>query len=274
MLAFAAQDADTHVLCYGNAQVRKENRNDEVLRFVEWWRERTGKLPQELIFESKLTTYGNLARLQAQGIEFITLRRRSHTMLQEVWALPASAWRQVHWEGVSRIYREPGLIDQRIGLARYEGPIRQLVVADLGHEEPTFLLTNQRHRSAPKLIERYARRMIIENRIQDGIDFFHMDALSSAFPMKADRDLQLTLMGTSLYRLLGMAIGEGYERAKSRTRFRDFVDAHATVEIADQGLIVRFQKPAHNPLLLKAGFDQKQPSIPWLGHKRLNLVFG
>jgi hypothetical protein len=147
-------------------------------------------------------------------------------------------------------------------------------VADLGHEEPTFLLTNQLTRSAPQLIERYARRMIIENSIQDGIDFFHMDALSSAVPMKVDCDLQLTLMGSSLYRLLGHAIGQGYERAKSRTLFRDFIDAHATVDIGEKEIGVRFQKRAHNPLLLKAGFDQKHPAIPWLDGKKLHLVFG
>jgi hypothetical protein len=229
VLAFVAQDADTHVFCYGNAQVRKENQNDEVLEFVRVWKERTGKLPRELIFDSKLTTYSNLGKLNEQGIEFITLRRRSHPMLQEVWAQPASAWRQIHLEGVARVYRDPRVIDQRIELSGYEEPIRQIIVADLGHEEPTFLLTNQLQRSAPKLIERYARRMIIENSIQDGVDFFHMDALSSAVPMKVDCDLQLTLMGSSLYRLLGLELGQGYETAQSRTLFRDFVDAHATV---------------------------------------------
>jgi transposase len=274
LLAFVAQDADTHVFCYGNAQVRKEKQNDEVLRFVEYWKERTGKLPQELIFDSKLTTYGNLAKLNKQGIDFITLRRRSQQMLQEVWARPASAWRQIHLEGVSRIYREPRVIDERIALFDYPGAMRQLIVTDLGHEEPTFLLTNQMSRSAPKLIERYARRMIIENNIQDGIDFFHMDALSSAVPMKVDCDLQLTLMGSSLYRLLGNELGQGYERAKSRTLFRDFIDAHATIDIGQQEVTVRFQKRAHNPLLLKAGFDKKHPAIPWLGKKKLNLVFG
>jgi hypothetical protein len=35
----------------------------------------------------------------------------------------------------------------------------------------------------------------------DGIDSFHMDALSSAVAMKVDCDLQLTLMASSLYRL-------------------------------------------------------------------------
>jgi transposase len=274
LLAFVAQDADTHVFCYGNAQVRKENQNDEVLRFVEFWKERTGKLPQELIFDSKLTTYGNLGKLNDQGIDFITLRRRSHPMLQEVWARAASAWRQIHLEGVSRIYREPRVLDEKIPLSGYAGAIRQIIVADLGHEEPTFLLTNQLSRSAAKLIERYARRMIIENGIQDGIDFFHMDALSSAVPMKVDCDLQLTLMGSSLYRLLGNEIGQGYERAKSRTIFRDFVDAHAAVEITAKEIVVRFQKRAHNPLLLKAGFDKKHPAIPWLHKKKLHLVFG
>jgi hypothetical protein len=274
LLAFVAQDADTHVFCYGNAQVRKENQNDEVLRFVEFWKERTGKLPHELIFDSKLTTYANLGKLSDQGIDFITLRRRSQPMLQEVWALPGSAWRQIHLEGISRIYRDPRIIDQRIALKDYPGTIRQIIVADLGHEEPTFLLTNQLSRSAPKLIERYARRMIIENNIEDGIDFFHMDALSSAVPMKVDCDLQLTLMGSSLYRLLGNELGQGYERAKSRTLFRDFIDAHATLDISEHELTVRFQKRAHNPLLLKAGFEKKHPAIPWLGRKKLNLVCG
>jgi hypothetical protein len=274
LLAFVAQDADTHVFCYGNAQVRKENQNDEVLRFVEFWKERTDKLPQELIFDSKLTTYGNLGTLNQQGIDFITLRRRSRQMLQEVWARPVSAWRQIHLDGVSRIYRDPRVLDEKISLAGYEGAIRQIIVADLGHEEPTFLLTNQLSRSAPKLIERYARRMMIENNIQDGIDFFHMDALSSAVAMKVDCDLQLTLMGSSLYRLLGIEIGQGYERAKSRTIFRDLVDAHALVEITEKEIIVKFQKRAHNPLLLKAGFEKKHPAIPWLENKKLNLVFG
>lgn len=274
VLAFVAQDADTHVFCYGNAQIRKENQNDEVLRFVEVWKERTGKLPRELIFDSKLTTYGNLARLQELGIDFITLRRRSESMLQEVWSRPTSAWRQIHLEGVSRIYRDPQVIDHKIQLQAYPQPLRQIIVKDLGHEEPTFLLTNQLSRSAPKLIERYARRMMIENNIQDGVDFFHMDALSSAVPMKVDCDLQLTLMGSSLYRLLANEIGQGYERAKSRTLFRDFVDANAAVRVQGDELVVRFQKRAHNPLLLKAGFDHKHPTIPWFGNKKLRLLFG
>jgi hypothetical protein len=38
--------------------------------------------------------------------------------------------------------------------------------------------------------------------------------------------------------------------------------------------VVRFQKRAHNPLLVAAGFDKTDVAIPWLGGKRLRLVFG
>jgi len=274
MLAFLAQDADTRVFCYANSQLRKDQQNDEVLRFIDFWKQRTGRLPEELIFDSKLTTYANLDSLNRQGIGFITLRRRSKKLLDEVAQTPTSAWRRIELESVSRAYRTPRVLDRRITLPGYDGPLRQLTIADLGHEDPTLLLTNQLTRSASHLIGRYAQRMLIENNIEDGIDFFHMDALSSAVAMKINCDLQLTLMASSLYRLLAVRVGNGYETAKSRHLFRDFVDATAGVTITEGNVVVRFQKRAHNPLLVAAGFDSTDIAVPWLGGKRLRLVFG
>jgi transposase len=274
ILAFLAQDAETRVFCYANGQLRKDAQNEEVLRFVQFWKERTGQLPEELIFDSKLTTYAHLNKLNQMGIAFITIRRRSPKMLQEIYQKAVSAWRRIELQGVSRLYKTPRILDSRIALPGYQGPIRQVVVDELGHEEPTFLITNQLHRTPVKLIERYAQRMIIENRIADGIDFFHMDALSSVVAMKVNCDLQLTLMASSLYRLLGMEIGQGYQTATSRHLFRDFVEATAQVQILEKDIVVQFQKRAHNPLLLAAGFDKKDSTIPWLGGKRLQLLFG
>ena len=274
ILAFVAQDASTRVFCYGNADLRKDEQNDEILSFVQFWKQRTGHFPQELIFDSKLTTYGNLDKLNDWGVEFITLRRRSRKMLQEVHKEPLSAWRRIELDGVSRIYKTPRILDTKIELKDYHGPIRQIVITELGHEDPTFLLTNQMTRSAPKLIQRYAQRMIIENNIADGIDFFHMDALSSAVAMKVNLDLQLTLMASSLYRLLGSKLGNGYQRAKSRHIFRDFIDASATLIIDDKDICVRFQKRAHNPLLIAANLDKTVIRVPWLKGKNLRFVFG
>jgi len=274
ILAFLAQDADQRVFCYANGEVRKADQADEILRFVEFWKARTGHLPQELVFDSRLTTHANLDRLNKLGIEFITLRRRSAQMLRAIHQVPDSAWRRIELKNIARAYRTPKIVDKVLTLEDYEGPLRQLTIADLGHEEPTVLITNQLRRAPATLIGRYAERMIIENGIADGIDFFHMDALSSAVAMKINCDLQLTLMASSLYRLLGARIGNGYERAKSRHLFRDFINATAQITLDKHDILVRFQKRAHNPLLLAADFAKTNVAIPWLGGKRLRLVFG
>lgn len=274
VLAFLAQDAQKRVFCYANAAVRKEDQNDEVLRFVDYWKERTGHLPEELVFDSRLTTYQNLNQLNQLGIRFITLRRRDPKLLEQIHHQPASAWRRIELDSVTRLYRTPRILDQIISLRDYEGSIRQIVVDDLGHEEPTVVLTNHMHRTPAHIVGRYALRMIIENGIADSIDFFHMDALSSAVAMKVSCDLQLTLMASGLYRLLGEKIGKGYATAKSQHIFRDFINATAHVTLYKHEIAVRFQKRAHNPLLMAAGLDKKHTPVPWLGNKKLRLIFG
>ncbi len=126
-----------------------------------------------------------------------------------------------------------------------------------------------------KKIDRVKKRFV-----EEGLDivlkgeFFHMDALSSAVAMKVNCDLQLTLMASSLYRLLAARIGRGYLTAKSQHIFRDFIDATASVCITEDEIQVRFQKRAHNPLLIAAGFHETDIRVPWLGGKRLQLIFG
>jgi transposase len=274
ILAFLAQDGEKRFFCYANSDLRKDQQDDEILRFVRFWKQRTGKLPEELIFDCKLTTYAKLNKLNRQGVQFITLRRRGPQLLHELQARPRSAWRRITLQGVSRIYKTPRILDDRVELTDYQGPIRQIAVTDFGHEEPTLLLTNQLRRSAAKLIERYAQRMLIENNIEDGVSFFHMDALSSAVALKVNCDLQLTLMASSLYRYLGQRIGNGYESAKSRHLFQDFIDATAFIGIDERAIWVQFQKRAHNPLLIAAGFDKIETRVPWLGNKRLHFLFG
>jgi hypothetical protein len=273
LLAFLVHDAEAHVFCYADADLRKDQQSGAVLDFVRFWKKRTGHYPEELIFDSRLTTYARLNDLNRLGIHFITLRRRSPRVLRETAAVPASAWRPVELKGVSRVYKTPRVLDRQVQLPGYDGPLRQLTITDLGHEEPTLLLSNQLARSPARLIGRYAQRMLIENRIEDGIDFFHLDALSSAVALKVNCDLLLTLMASSLYRLLAGRVGHGYETAKARHLFRDFVNATAAVTLTGKEIQVRFQRRAHNPLLIAAGFDQTDVAIPWLNKKRLQFIF-
>ena len=82
ILAFLARDAEARVFCYANAKVRKNNQNDEIVHFVEDYRTQYGKVPAELVFDSRLTTYAHLAQLDRMGIGFLTLRRRSKNLMR------------------------------------------------------------------------------------------------------------------------------------------------------------------------------------------------
>ena len=158
-----------------------------MLNFVSFWKQTHGDLPRHLVFDSRLTTYANLARLDEMGITFITLRRRSAKLLKEIANLPRSAWRTIEIDAPSRKYRTPRVYEQPVQI---EGrSFRQLFLRDLGHEEPTILLTNDLRTTTAKLVARYAQRMLIENALSDAVRFFHMDALSSAVGLKVDFDM-------------------------------------------------------------------------------------
>jgi hypothetical protein len=273
ILVFLARDAEQRVFRYANAGIPKAEQSDEILRFIEFWKRHTGALPAELIFDSQLTTHANLSKLNQQGIFFITLRRRSRQMLADIYSRPASAWQRITLDSLTRTFRTPRVLDEYVTLKGYEGLLRQLTVIDLGHEEPTVLLTNNCKIGQGPLITRYAQRMLIENNISESIQFFHMDALSSMVGLKVDFDLQLTLMAGSLYRLMARRIGREYERAQPKTIFRNLLDLSAKVEVEPERVVVTIDKRAHNPYLVASGLADKPARMPWFGNKQLHIRF-
>ena len=273
ILAFLARDDAARLFCYANANLRKQDQHDEILRFAEEWKQRTGALPGELIFDSKLTTYAHLARLQELQIDFITLRRRGPQLLAAIAAAPPTDWQRLTLTNIGRAYRHPRVLDQQVRLTGYPDTIRQLAITGLGHDKPTLLITNQLTETPTRLVDRYARRMLIENAIAQAIDLFHVDALSAAVPLKIDVDLQLTVMAGSLYRLLADRIGQGHQHQTPRTLFRKYVHAMAELTIDEHTITVQYGRRAHNPFLVKQGFGEQACRIPWLGNRVLRLAF-
>lgn len=275
ILTFLARDAQQRVLCYANAGISKEEKPDEILRFVEFWEKQTGYVPKELIFDSQLTTQKNLRKLTDQGISFTTLRRRSKKMLARVYSTPASAWRRVTLRSLSRKFCTPKVIDEKIYLKEYgnDKKIRQIIITELGHEEPTILLTNDFRKTPATLITRYAQRMIIENAIAEAIHFFHIDALSSMVGMKVDFDLQITLMASSLYRLFAERLPEQFRRATARTLFNTLLNVRGKVVIEDKTVTVILDKRAHNPFLVASKLADRPTPMPWFGNKTLHIQF-
>ena len=273
ILVFLARDAEQRILRYANAGVTKGEQADEILQFVRFWKKQTGKPPAELVFDSQLTTYPKLSELNREAISFITLRRRSDKMLREIYSQPASAWRRIHLPALTRIYRNPKVLETRVTLSGYEGELRQLTVMELGHEEPTVLLTNHRKLGPVELVTRYAQRMLIENGISEAVQFFHIDALSSMVGMKVDFDMQLTLVASSLYRMMAQRIGREYTHSQAKTVFRNLLDLSGKVEVTTDSVVVTLDKRAHNPYLVASGLAAKPTLMPWFGNKKLIIQF-
>jgi hypothetical protein len=269
VLTFLAQDADGHAFCYSNADLRKGEEADEIFRFISFWEKTHGEKPRHLVFDSQLTTYPNLVRLDDLGITFITLRRRSPKVLKEIFQLPRSAWQTIELDVPTRKYRFPRVHTQTVRLAG--GDFRQFYVQDLGHEEPTVLLTNDRHTSPKKLITRYAQRMLIENALSDAVRFFHMDALSSAVGLKVDFDMALLVVASGLYRLLGRRM-RGYADAQARQIFRNLIDSPADVELNEREVVVRFHRRAHLPIIVASDLLDRSVQVPWWNGAALRLT--
>jgi hypothetical protein len=273
ILTFLARDAEQRVICYARAGIAKVEQPNEILRFVEFWEKHTGSLPTELVFDSKLTTYAQMDRLNERDIHFITLRRRTRKMLGDIWSRPASAWQRITLPALTRQYRTPKVLDERICLKGYQGEIRQVTVIELGHEEPTILLTNNLKIKLTALVTRYAQRMLIENGISEAVQFFHIDALSSMVGLKVDFDLQITLMASTLYRLFAEKIGAGYGHAQAKKLFRNLLEVSATVVIETKRVVVTLDKRAHNPFLVNSRLADQPTPMPWFGDKELVLHF-
>jgi hypothetical protein len=274
VLVFLARDAEQRVMCYANAHIPKSEQADEILHFVQFWQQQTGQVPQELVFDSRLTTYANLRKLDNLNIRFLTLRRRTRTLLAELYARPRSAWRRVTLRSLTRIYRTPRVFDERVKIRDYgDKPIRQLSILDLGHEDPTLLLTNDMQATPATLITRYAQRMLIENGIAEAIHFFHIDSLSSMVGLKVDFDLQLTLAASSLYRLFARHLPENYHHATAKMLFDSLLDVGGKIEIEDHHVIVTLDKRAHNPYLVDSGLADQPTPMPWLEGKQLIIQF-
>ena len=265
-----AQEWEGRELVYAKANLLKEEKADEVVRFVAYWREVAGELPEELVFDAHMTTHAGLAELDRRGIRFLTLRERRSREVERIRSLPEDRWKQVELEIEDRAYRYPKVLDERVEIADYPGPIRQLAALNLGREEPTLLLTNDTRRGPAALLTRYARRTLIENSLGEQVHFFHVDALSSSVRVKVDLDVVLSVVASAAYRWLASQL-KGYETATARTIWDKFLDRPGKLLVTEKELVLRVRRFSRAPLLLDARVVESRPTIRWLGNRRLRL---
>lgn len=270
VLSFFAQDLDTTFLCFSDGEVKQEQRNDEILEFVKFYKNSTGLYPERLVFDSKLTTYGNLNELNKGGILFVTLKRRGKNFLRQVARI--TKWEKVKLDNVKRKYQLLDYVESQVELKDYEGEARQIIVTGTGRKFPMCLITNDIKSSVKTLITIYSHRWRIENNIQENVDFFNLNALASPVVVKVDFDIAFTLIANTLYKILAKKT-KWFTRATPRTISRNFIDVLTKISIDDDSIKVKFGKKSYNPVIMEWVNSLGKIKIPWWGNRTLEYYF-
>jgi hypothetical protein len=270
---FFAQEHEKQVFCYANANLTRDEQANEVIRFVDYWKDLTGRNPEWLYFDSKLTTYAELSELNSRKIYFVTIRRRGSAILKRLERVAKEDWQPATIDIPKRRQKRIRYLDEMIRLDDYERSLRQIAVTGLGREQPTLFLTNHPDTSPRELIMNYARRNGIEDGLGTNVNFFHMDNLSSEVRLNVDLDVTLTVIANSCYRWLASKL-KGFDHAKPKQLSRKFVETSGEIEVMPgRTLRVLFDRRCHNPILREARLDKESRPIPWLKGYRIEFDY-
>jgi hypothetical protein len=272
VLTFFALENDSRVLCYANANLSRADQPGEPMRFVDFWHELTGSDPLWLYIDSKVMTYPELSRLNQRGVRFVTIRRRGAAILRRLARLPAGAWQRAVIDTPKRCHTHIRYLDERVRLPGYEGQARQLAVGGLGRQEPTLFLSNGWEETARGLVVRYAGRNRVEDGLGQAVNFFHLDCLASEVRLNVDLDTALTVLANGCYRWLGQRL-HGFAKAAPKQLYRRFVETAGLVEVAEDRLVVRFDRRSHTPVLREAALDRDALPIPWLQNRLVTFAY-
>ena len=267
--AALAQDPDSGLLLSSDAGGRDSSGSDTVLEFLSF--SRHNHLPvRYLVFDSRCTTYANLARLNDDGILFVTVRRRGKALLARSQDLDSAQLRQIRVP-TSTGTRLLTVHEQTVPLRTYRGSLRQITLLRGSRRRPAFLITNDFNASLSQIMRLYARRWRVEQSISEQLSFFHLNRLSSSMVIQVDFDLAMTVLAYNLLRLLAHDLPPSYRRLTPRSLFERFLSNAAQITLSPQHCDVALKKKRDLPALLEALQSIGTHSIPWLGNRQLRF---
>lgn len=270
-LTLFAQDSESKLILYTNADIRRSESDDQVIRFLSFYKAIYRGVKPTLVFDSKFTSYPKLSELNAKyGVKFITLRRRGGSMVLDIDKL--EGWKKIHIAHAKRKYPNPQVHESTTDLRNYEGKLRQVIVRGNGREKPAFVITNDFDMPLEQLVGNYARRWRVENGIAEAVKFFHLNALSSPIAIKVHFDIALTMVADTLYTMLAKKL-RGFEDCDAPKLYRHFVCGKGAVEVQANSVNIIYPKRAHNPILRQVPWNNLPRQLPNLDGTRMTLSF-
>ena len=273
ILALLAQDPDTGIITYGDSQIRHQQKSQVVLEFLDFYRADGNDTLKYLIFDSQFTTYEHLKQLDNQPtpIKFITIRRRGKRIVEELNALPQSQWKTLRVAAADGNGRLLKVHEDLVFLKGYDKKIRQLAIAGKGKIKPALIITNDFDLPINTIIRKYARRWLVEQEIDEHLQFFHLNRLSSSMVIKVDFDLTMSILAHNLYRLLAADL-PGFNHSTAVSMFEKFLDNGGQLRIDEEAVTVRLKKKRHLPLLLTALERFQNQPISWMQNRKFRVM--
>ena len=268
--AVLAQDPESGLLCYGDTTIRHKNESNVIIEFLDFYHSDLCKDSQlkYLVFDSKFTTYQNLDRINAQGIKFITIRRKSKTLLERFSSI--EEWKKIRVKKANGKGRNVLVYEETGTIKGYDGLIRHVYIKDKSKPHPAVMITNDFEISLEGLVRKYSRRWLVETDISEHIDFFHLNRNSSGIVVKVDFDLTMTILAHNLYRLFCMDF-DGYSHCEAQTIFDKFISASGQVEVGVGNISVMLKKKRTLPIVLEQMQEFHTLKYPWLQDFTVNF---
>ncbi len=272
MSAILAQSPDSGIINYGDTNVMHKNQNEVVLEFIDFYKSNStaDNDLKYLVFDSKFTCYQNLAKLDDQGIKFLTIRRRGKTIVERLKDIPAKEWKKKRVDCAGNKKRTLKVLDEKVFLKRYGKDIRQIAITGHGKIKPALIITNDFQESVENIIRKYTRRWLVEKGISEQIDFFHLNRVSSSMVIKVDFDLTMSITAHNLYRLFAKEL-ERYGSYSDQSIYEEFIKNSGEISLENDIIKVFLKKKRSLPGTLRLLQNYTEQKYFHLGNK--NIVF-
>ncbi|MEE9356723.1 MAG: transposase [Methylococcaceae bacterium] len=267
-----AQDSQSNAILYTRADILRSEEADEVKKFVAFWRSIQGNVDETLVFDCRFSAYTVLDNLATDNVKFITLRKRYASLVEKMLQLPDNVWQKVYLAIPKRKYKRVSVYESEVRLKGCQNTFRQIAVKDHGRSKPTFILTNNWDLPLKAILEVYAKRWRIENKLAELITFFNLNALSSPLMIRIHFDILWTIIADTLYHRFAQDLRR-FEQGLAPQLFRKFIDMPGRVIYDKRNFQIKIRKRAHTPILKEVEKLQKPILVPWLEDRTVEIIW-
>ena len=267
-----AQDSVNNIILYTRSDILRKEECEEVKRFVDYWKKVKGGLSETLVFDCKFTKYSVLEDLNNKGVKFITLRKRHKNLIKEALDIPKENWQRIKIAIPKRKHQNVLIHESKIILTKDKKSFRQFIIKGNGRQQPTFIITNDLVLSSKKVLEVYAKRWHIENKLSELVSFFNLNALSSPLMIRIHFDILWTFIADTLYHRLKRDLRR-FENCNAKSIFKKFIDVPGRLVYDGKKFQIKIRKRAYTPILKSVNKLNEPFKIPWLNNRTIEIVW-